>query len=191
MGQIFIISASSGAGKTTLVNELLKRINQYPIERVITYTSKIARTNEQNCRDYYFISPEEFKQKIADGFFLEYSTAYGTYYGSPRSILDGIKKGKSYVLIIDRIGAQKVVKRTKEAVLIWIYTKDLGILEFRLKKRSTENSEQIEKRLAQARYEMDLESKYPLYHYHVLNEDFEVAVTKLEGIVKGESDGLR
>ncbi len=191
MGQIFIISASSGAGKTTLVNELLKRINQYPIERVITYTSKIARTNEQNGRDYYFISLEEFKQKIADEFFLEYSTAYGTYYGSSRSILDGIKKGKSYVLIIDRIGAQKVVKRTKGAVLIWIYTKDLGILESRLKKRATENSEQIEKRLAQARYEMDLESKYPLYHYHVLNDDFEVAVTKLEGIVKGEPDGLR
>lgn len=187
MGTLFIVSAPSGAGKTTLVNEMVARLGvRYAIERVITYTSKNARVGEQNGRDYHFISPYEFEQRIEKGFFLEYSTAYGTYYGSPRSILDEIQKGKSCLMILDRIGAQKVIRQVPNAVLIWVYTQGILALENRLKKRATENTEQMCKRLEQAQIEIAQERKEQLYQYHVLNDDFDKAATQLEAIVVDE-----
>ena len=187
MGKLFIVSAPSGAGKTTLVNAVIKWVcPKNPIKRVITYTSKIARRGEQNERDYHFLSSTEFEQKIKDGFFLEYSIAYGAYYGSPRSVLDEIKQGKSFILIIDRIGAKQVVKQTKCEVLIWIYPPSIEVLKQRLEYRATENSEQIQKRIVQAQKEIAQETSQKLYTYHVKNDVFEKAVQKLEAIIINE-----
>jgi guanylate kinase len=187
VGKLFIISAPSGAGKTTLVNAVLNRVSvHYSIERVITYTTKQPRSGEINGRDYNFLSPTAFEQKIKEGFFLEWSTAYGTYYGSPRSIVDQRAQGKSFILIIDRRGAEQVAKQIDQAVLIWIYTNNLDILRERLQKRGAENSAQIAARLIQAQKEIELEQQNRLYTYHVLNDDFNDAVGYLESLISEE-----
>ncbi len=187
MGKLFIISAPSGAGKTTLVNELLQRVApRYSIERVVTYTSKPARVGERDGYDFHFVSPQNFEQRIKDGFFLEYSTAYEAYYGTPRSILHDMQQGKSYLLIIDRVGAQQILEQVKEVVSIWIYTKNSGVLKKRLEKRAREDSDQIKRRLDRAHIEMAQEQESRLYHYHILNDDFDKAATGLEGIVVDE-----
>ncbi len=184
-GKLFIVSAPSGAGKTTLVNAVLDKLSsKYPIERVITYTTKKPRAGEVNGRDYYFLSVLEFERKIKENFFLEWSTAYGTYYGSPRSIVTQLKKGTSYILIIDRRGAEQIIKQTNHAILIWIYTRNLDIVRTRLIKRGTENSAQIASRLIQAQKEIALEQQNRLYSYHILNDEFDDAVDVLEGLIE-------
>src|SRR3990167_6495680 len=102
IGKIFIISAPSGAGKSTLVAATLANLEkEWPIERVVTYTSKNPRNNEVPGQDYHFIKVDEFERRIKQGFFLEWSNAYGTYYGSPRSIVNQVANGYSYIGIID------------------------------------------------------------------------------------------
>jgi len=88
--KLFIVSACSGAGKTTLVNAVIENLRkkQVPIERVITYTTKQPRAGEVDGRDYHFVSVEDFQRKIQEGFFIEYSEAYGNYYGSPKSLFE-------------------------------------------------------------------------------------------------------
>ncbi len=187
MGKLFIISAPSGAGKTTLVNELLQRVvPRYAIERVVTYTSKQARVGERDGYDFHFVSPQNFEQRIRDGFFLEYSTAYEAYYGTPRSILHDMQQGKSYLLVIDRIGAQQILEQVKEVVLIWLYAKNRDVFKKRLEKRAREDADQIKRRLDRALVEMAQEQENRLYHYHILNDDFETAAACLEGIVVDE-----
>src|SRR5581483_10666268 len=110
-GVLFIVSAPSGAGKTTLVNAALGSLkSSHAIERVITYTSRMPREGEIPGVDYHFISELEFQSRIKDGFFLEWSGAYGTYYGTPRGLLEDLEKGHHRILIPDRNGAQKILE---------------------------------------------------------------------------------
>ncbi len=186
-GKLFIISAPSGAGKTSLVDKLLDSIRyRYRIKKVITYTSKPPRFNEKEGRDYYFLTEEAFRKKIDEGFFMEWSDAYRSLYGSPRSIIDEVERGRSYVLIIDRVGAQKIAELSPNVVLIWIYTKGLDVLRERLNLRGRESAQEIEYRLERARQEIEEELNDPLYDYHILNDDFERALHKLERLVKRE-----
>lgn len=187
-GKLFIVSAPSGAGKTTLVQALLERFGHvYAMERVITYTSKKPRVTERHGIDYHFIDANEFECKLQEGFFMEWSNCYDTYYGSPKSVLDGIASGKSYILILDRVGALNVVRTCNaDPVLIWLYTKSIDDLRTRLEGRKTETKEQIERRMEIAKQEISAEFQSPEYHYHVLNHDFERALKKLERIVRRE-----
>ena len=186
-GKLFIISAPSGAGKTTLINALVERYGQYyGLERVITYTSKKPRTTEQFDIDYHFISPEEFELKIAQGFFMEWSGAYEAYYGSAREILDQLAQGKSFMLIVDRVGAEQILKMHPVAVPIWVYTRSINDLRERLVQRNTESPDHIERRFARAKDEIFAEISAPVYKYHVLNHDFETAVERLFTIIKRE-----
>lgn len=140
MGTLFIVSASSGAGKTSIVTEVIKRLkNTYCVERVVTYSSKTARSCEVNGRDYHFVSVAEFQARIAEGFFLETSCAYGTYYGTPRTIVEGLGQGISYILIVDRAGAAAIANQISSVVLIWISVGSLSILEERLYARDRES----------------------------------------------------
>ncbi len=185
-GKLFIISAPSGAGKTTLVDAVTQRISRHNvIERVVTYTTKSPRPGEQHNKEYHFISSDEFEQRIEQDFFIEWSTAYGHYYGSPRSIVQGLEKGKSLILIIDRIGAQKIVNQV-DVILIWVYTVSMQVLYNRLTARGTETHKQINQRLAQAAWEIEEEQRNPLYHYHLLNDDFNKAAHELEKILRYE-----
>jgi len=184
-GTLFVISAPSGAGKTTLVNALIDNLKKdYSIYRVITYTTKQPRPGEQDGKDYHFVTENEFQCKIKQGFFLEWSEAYGNFYGSPKKIVSKMDEGFSYILIIDRVGAQQIINQIKNVISIWIYTKNFDILRTRLKHRNTETNNQLLHRLRLAQEEILQEKKDPLYMHHVLNDDFEKALEKLQLIVE-------
>lgn len=180
---IFVISAPSGAGKTSLVESVLARKqSNVLLERVVTYTTKSPKPGELHGKDYYFISTSEFEQKIAEDFFIEWSNAYGHYYGSPRSMLAAREKGISSIIILDRTGAHNMLLRVPDAILIWIMPPSIDILEKRLLVRGRETPEQIKKRIELATQELAAEKKNSLFHYCVQNDDFVNASQKLEAI---------
>jgi guanylate kinase len=183
-GKLFVISAPSGGGKTSLVNALL---GQEPfkssISRVVTYTTRSPRPGDVNGYDYHFVRELEFIELSAKGFFIEWSIAYGTYYGTPASALDDIAQGSSRIVILDRDGARNIAKAYPQAILIWIAPPSLEVLESRLRARNTENGEQIKRRLALATQEMDEEAQNPQYSHHILNDFFENSLNFLKNIV--------
>lgn len=182
-GKLFIVSAPSGAGKTTLVTRLLQDLRpHYAIERGITYTSRAPRLGEQHGIDYHFISSAEFEAKIAQSFFLEWSGQYGAYYGLPRSIIDQMEQGRSFFMILDRSGARAIKEQVPGAVLIWIKTGSVEVLKERLLARGKDTAEQIEHRLRLAHQEIQQEEENPLFNHAILNDSFEIAVENLKAI---------
>ncbi len=183
-GKLFVVSAPSGAGKTTLVRMVCDRIGkQCQLETVVTYTTKEPRSDEQDGKDYHFLSSDAFECKIADGFFIEWSTAYGYCYGSPRHILADLEKGFSYIVVVDRAGARSILEKHRDAILIWIHTENIEILAQRLRSRKTENDAQIVKRLKLAEQEIADERNNSFFDYHVLNDNAENACQRIESIV--------
>ncbi len=183
-GTLFIISAPSGAGKTTLLHRVLSDFkHQMCLERVITYTTKKSRIGEQEGHDYHFISREKFDQLLAQGFFMEYSKAYTDYYGSPASVINGMDQGISYLLIVDRVGAQEIVKKVPNVVLIWIEAPSMKELKERLIRRGTDSEAQMKRRLLRAQVEMDLEKKLPLYKHHIINDTLAESTAQLKAII--------
>lgn len=186
-GKLFVISAPSGAGKTTLVGMVCDRLGErYHLEQVVTYATKEPRPGERNGKDYHFVSVEAFKQKIKEGFFIEWSAAYGHYYGSPKHILDDMALGTSFMLVVDRVGAKAIAHKINQAVLIWIYTQNVEVLAQRLFARKTENNEQILKRLALAQEELNDERSNAFFLYHVLNDCVQTAAQEIESIIVKE-----
>lgn len=183
-GTLFIVSAPSGAGKTSLVSALLA---QNPFKNtlscVITYTTRLPRLGEVNGRDYHFIKEAEFLRLIEKGFFAEWSTAYGTYYGTPVSVIEDLAQGHSLILILDRAGARSMLNIVPDAVLIWIAPPSIEALASRLRVRGTENEAQIKRRIALAREEMAQEAQNPLYTHHIVNDSFENSLNSLKKIV--------
>lgn len=187
-GIMCVVSGPSGVGKTTLVEAILARIGQqYGIERVITYTTKQPRSTELQGRDYHFIDHEEFARKIDEGFFIEWSTAYGDYYGSPVSILSEVASGKSYIAILDVHGAQKVKDRYPAAVLVWITVSDIMVLQERLRKRNTEKQEEIQKRLNIASQELEHQHKKDVFRFCIVNDSIDRSVAELQKIILHET----
>ncbi|NBQ17743.1 guanylate kinase [bacterium] len=184
-GKLFIVSAPSGAGKTTLIEELLKRWGKkYNLERAITYTTRNAREGEINGVDYNFISIEEFQRKIEEGFFIEWSTWYDHFYGSSIEIIKGLKNGVSYILIVDRLGASKIVGQFPGSILIWITPPSLSVLEQRLRLRAKDSETTILNRLKKAAIEIEEENQNHLYNYHFINDNFENTLENIKKIFK-------
>lgn len=184
-GKLFIVSAPSGAGKTTLIEELLKRWGKkYNLERAITYTTRNAREGETNGVDYNFISIEEFQRKIEEGFFIEWSTWYDHFYGSSIEIIKGLKNGVSYILIVDRLGASKIVGQFPDSILIWITPPSLSVLEQRLRLRAKDSELTILNRLKKAAIEIEEENKNQLYNYHFINDNFEITLENIKKVFK-------
>jgi len=190
-GKLFVISAPSGTGKTTLINKVLQNIaSRFSIDRVVTYTSRSPRDNEQSGNDYHFISSQEFEQKIEKGFFLEWSGEYGNYYGTPRRVVDEVERGLSRILIIDHPGAQRVFEIAQDSTpiltgtvtSIWIFPPTISELERRLFSRGQNTKKQIQKRLNLARKELEKEQSNLSYDYKVLNDSFSKAVQELENL---------
>lgn len=186
-GTLFVVSAPSGAGKTTLINSILADLkSEFALERVITYTTKEPREGEVPGKDYHYISKDQFEMKVKEGFFLEWSTDYRAYYGTPADIRPALELGTSQILVIDRRGAQQVLAQIPEAVLIWLHTIDLAVLEQRLRNRGTESEGQIVYRISRAKIEIEAEYSKRLYAYHILNDVFDEAFMQLKSIMIDE-----
>ncbi|MGZ6250434.1 MAG: guanylate kinase [Candidatus Chromulinivorax sp.] len=182
-GKLFIVSGPSGVGKTTIVNRLLQEYQDYSVQRVITYTTKQARVIEKNGIDYHFISEQDFKSKIEEDFFLEWSNQYGAYYGTPKHVVQDIAQGWSAILIIDRVGALQILKKYPDAILIWMKVSSIKILSARLHRRKSETLEQIQRRLFLAEQEIKEESEQSVYHHHIDNDSGKSALQAVCNII--------
>lgn len=187
VGKLFVVSACSGAGKTTLVTKVINRLSgEYAISRVITYTSKQPRAGEVDGRDYYFLSIQEFEERISNNFFLEWSKEYGAYYGSPLSLIEELRLGKYFILITDVKGALSLAEKIKNSVIIWIDVPNEEAIKLRLFQRKTENNDQIQERILISLKENEKFLKKLTSHYRILNDAIENAVQELELIIKKE-----
>jgi guanylate kinase len=181
-GIIFILSAPSGAGKTTLYHELRKI---YPeIKLSVSCTTRARRPSEVDGRDYRFISARQFGAMKAGGDFAEWANVHGNLYGTPCTPLDrSIRTGKDILLDIDVQGARKIKRRYPEAVSIFLRPPSLAELRRRLAARGTDDPEVIRRRLANAQGEM---RQIIHYDYYVVNRDVKEAVCVLSSIVEAE-----
>jgi guanylate kinase len=181
-GQLFIVSAPSGTGKTTVVERLVQCVTGLRMSR--SYTSRPARPGEQDGVDYNFITRERFESMIRAGRFLEWADVFGNYYGT--SIADTeamLARGEDVVLVIDVQGARQVRSRGIETIGIFVLPPSAGVLEQRLRGRSKDSEEQIRRRLEVASAEV---GEYAQYEYVVVNDDIEAAIGRLQSIVGAE-----
>ena len=189
-GRLFVVSAPSGAGKTTLVEAVLIKLKpSHGVERIVTYTSRAPRQGEEEGRDYHYLSTGDFEKKIEEGFFIEWSNGLGHYYGTQKAVITDLERGKSGILVIDQVGAAQLRMAIPQAVLVWIEVSDSAVLEQRLVRRGTETREQILRRIERARREIDEEREKKMYRYHIVNDIFDTALQKLEEIIVAEIGG--
>jgi len=181
-GIIFILSAPSGAGKTTLYNGL--RVIYPEIKMSVSCTTRGRRPGERNGRDYRFLSPLRFQAMKRRGQFAEWAKVHGYLYGTPRKPLDcAVRAGRDILLDIDVQGARKIKRACPAAVSIFVLPPSLRELERRLGTRATDDREIIRRRLANARGEI---RKAIDYDYTIVNRDVEEAVRTLSAIVAAE-----
>jgi guanylate kinase len=181
-GLLFIVSAASGTGKTTLVERLVHAVSGLKMSR--SYTSRPARDGEHAGVDYNFITRARFEQMAREGEFLEWADVFGNYYGTSSADTEAcLARGEDVVLVIDVQGARQVRSRGIETVGIFVLPPSADILEQRLRGRSKDSEEQIRRRLDVARREV---AEYAQYEYVVINDEVETAVERLRAIVLAE-----
>lgn len=186
-GLLYIVSAPSGAGKTTLVTHAIAELaSTIPLERATTYTTRPRRSNEEDGIDYHFVSKEAFLEMKAEGKFLETSSYDDHFYGSPYEIMHKLATGHSIIAITDRDGAKSLMHAVDDAVSIWIKVKDLDTLRHRIEKRGEDSSGKTERRITIAQEEMQQEERQRLCTYHIVNEDFSRALAELVHIIREE-----
>ena len=184
-GSLFIISAPSGAGKTSLVKALLQRCDDLSVS--ISHTTRAPRAGEVDGKDYYFVDEPQFRKMINDNQFLEYARVFDNYYGTSRQrIEEDLKSGHNIILEIDWQGARQVKSLLRSAVGIFVLPPGYDVLRERLDNRDTDNSETVEYRMQQAREEI---SHYKEYDYVVINDDFDDAVSELTAIITATNLG--
>jgi len=182
MSIVFIVSAPSGSGKSTLVNELFKMVRG--LDFSISYTTRPPRGSEQNAKEYYFVSTEEFESMIAANEFLEHACVFGYYYGTAKRFLrETEERGTDLLLDIDVQGAAQVKENLPEAVSIFILPPDREKLEWRLRSRGTDPEPVIRRRLDTARREIE---NYSKYDYILVNNLLEESADELKAIVLAE-----
>jgi guanylate kinase len=186
-GQLFVVSAPSGTGKTTLVERLVQTVPNLMLSR--SFTSRAPRAGEQDGVDYNFISRERFETMKDGGEFLECADVFGNYYGTSATTTEAaLASGCDLVLVIDVQGARQVRARGAAAVGIFVLPPSFEVLENRLRRRSKDSDEQIRRRLAVARSEVDAVADYD---YVVVNDELEAAVQRLKSVVEAERARLR
>ncbi|HID96753.1 MAG TPA: guanylate kinase [Thermodesulfobacteriaceae bacterium] len=178
-GNLFIISAPSGAGKTTLCRRVLKKIPDLVFS--ISHTTRSPRAGEISGSDYYFVSSEEFDRLVCEGAFIEWARVHDHCYGTSRKeVLYRMEHGLDVLLDIDIQGAREVVSIFADAVTVFILPPSLSELEKRLIGRGTEDIAELQMRLDNARKELRAVEEY---EFAVLNDDLDRAVTDFTGIV--------
>lgn len=184
MTTVFIISAPSGSGKSTLVSEIRKIVSG--LDFSISYTTRQPRGSEQNAKEYFFISREEFENMVSHDEFLEHADVFGYFYGTARHFLaDACKKGTDLLLDIDVQGAQQIKEKLPEAVSIFILPPDRTTLEWRLRNRGSDDEKVIKRRLATARREIE---NYWKYDYILVNDRLNESIDALKLILQAERE---
>ncbi len=179
---VFIISAPSGSGKSTLVSHLLKTVPGLSFS--ISYTTRPPRPTETNGVDYVFISRREFEERLERGEFLEYAEVFGNLYGTNRCSLEAAtRESEDLVLDIDVQGARQLKVAIPEAVSIFVLPPSRQVLEQRLRARSADSEEVIQRRLRGAAEEV---RNYTQYDYVLINRELEEASSRLAAIVRAE-----
>jgi len=179
-GDIFVISAPSGSGKTTICRALLARVEGLVLS--VSYTTRERRKGESDGKDYYFVNEQEFDNMVKRKEFLEYARVYGNRYGTSYATVDAIvSRGEDAVLEIDVQGGRAVKAAVPEAVLVGILPPDRDTLRKRLFGRAREGREEMERRFEAARQEI---SELKRYDYLVVNKDLDTAVRQVEWIVR-------
>jgi len=186
-GKLFVLAAPSGCGKTTLVYKLVDQMRPHcSFERVVTFTSRAARPTDRPGCDYHFISAQEFQDRIQQNFFLEWSTAYGSYYGTPKTLIEQVERGACLITVVDHVGVQSITKKYPKTIGIWLVPPSFEILEHRLRGRGTENVADIERRLQLAGYELELEQQTRFCKYHIINDAIDSTLEQLKAVVLSE-----
>jgi guanylate kinase len=178
-GTLFIVSAPSGAGKTTLVKALRDSLPGFTVS--ISHTTRGKRAGEEDGRDYHFVDHAEFQRMIESGAFLEHARVFDNHYGTARSAVEtALASQKDVLLEIDWQGAAQIRETMPEAVSVFILPPSRKALQQRLEARGQDDHETIARRMRDAISEM---SHYPEYDYLVVNDDFETALAELRTIV--------
>jgi guanylate kinase len=181
-GLLFIVSAPSGAGKTTLVEHLVQILPHLRMSR--SYTSRPARPGERDGVDYHFISRPQFEEMIAAGAFLEWADVFGNLYGTAAADTASLMAtGQDVVMVIDVQGARQVKAHGIDHTSIFVLPPSFPVLERRLRGRSKDTEEQMQRRLATARAEVP---SYVEYDYVVVNDQLEPTVVRLQEIIAAE-----
>ncbi len=182
-GLLIVISGPSGVGKGTVRKALFQR-SDHDLEYSISMTTRKPREGEVDGVDYYFVSKEEFEERIKNDQFLEYATFVGNYYGTPKDkVLDKLKSGSEVVLEIEVNGASQIKKKMPDAVFIFIAPPTYDALEKRLISRGTEHSDAIKERIEKAHQEIKLASQYD---YIVINDEVDNAADRIMAIIRAE-----
>lgn len=182
MPNVFIISAPSGSGKSTLISRLMQ--SDPGLRFSVSHTTRKPRGNEKPGENYIYISREEFEERIQRNEFLEYADVFGNYYGTNRKNLElAVAEGKDLILDIDVKGARQLKEKIPEAVSIFILAPSRDILEQRLRSRSEDSQEVIQRRLRDAAEEI---RNYKQYDYVLVNHQVEESVATLAAIVRAE-----
>ncbi len=185
-GVLFVVSAPSGAGKTTLCKELVASVPG--IHPSVSYTTRKPRPGEVNGRDYYFVDEQAFQDMVQRNDFAESARVYGHFYGTPRQTLtDMMEKGLDVLLEIDTQGAMQIKKKFTDAVYIYILPPSIDDLRTRLLQRG-DHQEEIQRRMQKARQEI---LSYREYDYIVRNADLKQALHELQAIVHAERTRMK
>ncbi len=192
-GTLYIVSAPSGAGKSSLINALLNKFNLDDSLRLsISHTTRDPRPGEVDHESYHFVSTEEFEKLIERNAFFEYARVFSNYYGTSREIvMDWINQGKDVLFDINWQGARIIKEQVPEAVKIFILPPSLNTLRQRLIKRGQDDIDVINKRMAEAMSEI---SHYDEYDYVIVNDDFDESLITLRSIIlshRARLDSLR
>lgn len=186
-GILIVVSGFSGAGKGTIMRELLKRYEQYALS--VSATTRAPREGEEEGKDYFFKTREAFERMIADDELVEYACYVNHYYGTPRAYVEEtLSRGRDVILEIEIQGARKIRKQFPEAVLLFVTTRDAQVLKERLTKRGTESPEVIGQRLKRAAQESEGIEEYD---YLVVNDELEVCVEEIHAIIESEHRRIR
>jgi len=181
-GVVFIISAPSGAGKTTLVREVIRMLPG--LQFSVSFTTRLPRPNEKEGEDYHFVSHSVFQKMIEKNEFLEWAEVLGNHYGTPRPDLKKLKsEGMDLILDIDTQGAKKVKNEISQPVLIYLLPPSLKALRERLIHRGMDSLEMVKFRLSSARRDME---EAEGYHYVIVNDSVAEAVEKLKSVIIAE-----
>ncbi len=179
-GRLFIVSAPSGAGKTTLITRVLARFDQ--LSYSVSHTTRAPRGGEIHGKDYFFITTAEFQKLIDTGQMLEWARVHDNFYGTSRSFVeDRLNAGKSILLDIDVQGGRQIMGTDLKPVSVFILPPSLDVLEKRLRARGTDRPDVIQTRLANAGAEM---AQHPFYDHVVVNDELAPALEELCCIVR-------